>query len=335
MATRWGIASTGKISQDFVAVLNILPKDEHKVVAVGARKLESAQDFAKKYDIPKAYGSYEELSDDSDVDVVYVGSVNKTHFSISKMMMEKGKAVLCEKPLCMDVQETKQLIEAAQSAKVFLMEGIWSRCFPVYRRLSEELKSGTIGDIWQVLVSFGVPIHNVDRIKSKELGGGSVLDLGVYCVQLCQLVFGGEKPVSIQASGFLNSDGVDDAVSATLKYSENRIATINTHTRVQLPCEAFVVGTKGIIKIPFPFWCPDVIEINKEPQHYPLPEMNLNHIHSSGFSYEAGEVRKCLKEGLLESPLIPHEQTIVIAEIMESLRKQVGVVYPQDQPDDN
>ena len=158
MATRWGIASTGNISHDFTnAMLGVLPAEEHQVVAVAARKLEDAQKFAIKHgiDMDKAYGEYSALATDPDVEVVYVGSVNPQHLTMARMYLEAGKHVLCEKPLCMNLRETEELVELARRKKLFLMEAIWSRCLPSYQALREEIAAGSIGDIKQVLCTFG------------------------------------------------------------------------------------------------------------------------------------------------------------------------------------
>nr|CAD7435799.1 unnamed protein product [Timema monikensis] len=165
MATRWGIASAGKISHDFVTALSVLPQAEHVVVAVAARQLSRAKDFATLHNIKAAYGSYEELAKDPNVDVVYVGSIHPQHMQITSLMLNSGKPCLVEKPLTLNLKETKQLINLARNKKLFLMEAIWSRFFPVYQLLRDELKAGTLGDVLQVIANFGIPIENVDRIK--------------------------------------------------------------------------------------------------------------------------------------------------------------------------
>nr|CAD7267335.1 unnamed protein product [Timema shepardi] len=270
MATRWGIASAGKISHDFVTALSVLPLAEHVVVAVAARQLSRAKDFATLHNIKAAYGSYEELAKDPNVDVVYVGSIHPQHLQIASLMLSSGKPCLVEKPLTLNLKETKQLINLARNKKLFLMEAIWSRFFPVYQLLRDELKAGTLGDVLQVIANFGIPIEAVERIKQvfvymnysmifnkylgcmvilKELGGGSILDIGVYVLQLAVLVFGPVIPEKILASGDLNKEGVDSSVAAILNYGAGKVATLSTHTRVTFPNEAFIVGTKGTIKM--------------------------------------------------------------------------------------
>jgi len=332
-ATRWGILSAGKISHDFCVALSTCKPDEHQIVAVAARSEDSAQKFAKLHEIPKAYGSYEALVQDPNVEVVYVGSLNPFHLSHAKLALDHGKHVLCEKPLCINVKEVRELIEYAEKKKLFLMEAIWSRFFPAYQKLREEINNGSIGDVLQVFVTFGVVISEVDRLKQKELGGGATLDIGVYATHFASWVFGGEKPLKVLSSGHLNAEGVDTSASTTLIYSKGRTATLVTHTRVELPNEAYAIGTKGTMKIPSPFWCSDKLQVaSGETLNFPLPpyKLKMNYGNSEGLSYQCHEVRKCIQNGQIESSILPHSESITIAEIMESIRKQVGVVYPQD-----
>jgi len=329
---RWGILSAGKIAHDFLVGTAVLPKDEHQVVAVAARKLESAKDFAKTHDIPKAYGSYEELVKDPEIDVVYVGSIHPQHLSLVKLSLNHGKHVLCEKPLGMNVKETKEMLELAKAKNLFLMEAIWSRHFPLYEELRKRLESKSLGDVLQVLVTFGQSMSEIDRMRLKELGGGTTLDIGVYCIQFAELVFG-ERPFKIITGGHLNADGIDDSTSTTLVFSNGRTATLVTHCRVDLPNEAYIFGTKQTLKVQAPFWAPtELEEVGGEVISFPLPpeKMKCNFVNSVGLHYQCHEVRKCILKGAIESPILTHSETLLIAEIMESIRKQVGVVYAQD-----
>lgn len=165
MALRWGIVSAGLISSDFVSALDTLPSDEHSVVAIAARDIDRAGDFAKKFNIPKAYGTYLELARCPDVEVVYVGAVNPQHFELSRLMLENGKHVLVEKPLCMNRKQAKELILIAERKRLFLMEAIWSRCFPSYKYLEQQIKHGKLGDIKSIDVEFGIELSHVERLS--------------------------------------------------------------------------------------------------------------------------------------------------------------------------
>jgi len=331
MATKWGIASCGFIAHDFTNAIGTHPKGEHQVVACAARSGDSAQEFASKHGIPRAYGDYAKLATDPEVQVIYVASINPAHLPMVRMYLEAGKAVLCEKPLAMNMKETKELVELSRSKGVFLMEAIWSRCLPAYQALKEQLASGSIGEVKQVVATFGEKIP-VPRMHKKEMGGGSILDLGIYTIQLAQLVFGGEEPLVVGA-GHQGEDGCDESTSTSLLYTGGRTATLITHSRVQLPNTAVIVGTKGTITVPRPMWTPISLETPGGVKDFPLPTGSAhpyNFANSANMAYESAHVRDCLNKGLKESPLLPLDETIVLARIMETVRRQIGVTYPQD-----
>lgn len=165
MALRWGIVSAGLISNDFVSALGILSPEDHEVVAVAARDIKRSYDFAKRFGIPKAYGDYKQLAKDPKVEIAYVGVINTQHFEVTRLLLENGKHVLVEKPLCMNQKEAKELIELAQRKKLFLMEAIWSRFFPSYKYVAEQIKNGKLGEIKSVETEFGNQISHFDRIS--------------------------------------------------------------------------------------------------------------------------------------------------------------------------
>ncbi|KAE8593866.1 hypothetical protein XENTR_v10019355 [Xenopus tropicalis] len=207
MATKWGICSAGKISNDFVVALSTLPAVDHQVVAIAARDLEKAKNFAQNHNIPKAYGSYEELAKDPDIDVIYVGAIHPVHRDVVLMCLQNGKNILCEKPLAMNAAQVQELIATARKFNVFLMEAFWSRFFPVYEEIRALLSQKAIGDVKFIRAEFGVEIYKVPRAVEKELGGGALLDIGCYCVQFVTMVFNGERPESVTAKGFLHETG--------------------------------------------------------------------------------------------------------------------------------
>ncbi|MGH0132120.1 UNVERIFIED_CONTAM: hypothetical protein FKN15_048759 [Acipenser sinensis] len=225
MATRWGICSAGKISHDFVVALKTLPREEHQVVVVAARELGRAQDFANRHNIPRAYGSYQELAQDKDIDVVYLGTIHPQHHPVGLLFLRAKKNLLCEKPLAMNMREVLELTAAARENDVFLMEALWTRYFPASIQISDVLAQGVLGEVKLVRVEFGMPMFDVSHAVKKELGGGALLDIGVYCLQ------------------------VDEAVTVVLRFSSNRMAVCICTVSVQLPNEAFIFGTKGTIKV--------------------------------------------------------------------------------------
>lgn len=329
---KWGIAASGKISNDFVtAIEQCLPETEHKVVAIASRSQNTADEFAKKHGIPKAYEGYDKLAEDENVDIAYIGVLNPQHFEIAKLMLEHGKHVLCEKPLTLNEKQTKKLIGISKEKNLFLMEAVWSRCFPAYKEMKNIIESGQIGEVLQVNVDFGFPIIQIDRIRKKELGGGVILDLGVYLLQFQQYVFRGSKPTKVVASGVLNENGVDSSIAAVLTHDGGRTAVVSASGTVSLSCEARVSGTKGYIRIPF-FWCPTSLDVNGELKEFPLPRNAGNYVYqnSAGLAFEAEEARKCIMEGKLESPQITQNESLELAQLMDKLRAAVGVVYSAD-----
>nr|XP_034992960.1 trans-1,2-dihydrobenzene-1,2-diol dehydrogenase-like isoform X2 [Zootoca vivipara] len=259
VVTRWGICSAGKIAHDFLVALKTLPPEDHKVVAIASRDLSRAQQYAKIHSIPKAYGSYAELAEDADVDVVHIGVVNPYHLPTSLLFIQAGKNVLCEKPLGMNTAEVKALVQAARQKNVFFMEGLWTRFFPASEKIRFLLSQGSIGDVMVLHAEFGSPQLSIPRCVEKELGGGGLLDIGCYCILFACMVFNGEKPESILASGFLHNTGVDKTVSVILNYSGNRQAVLTCTMTARMSNRASIYGTKGMIE--FPCFLPDSISL--------------------------------------------------------------------------
>lgn len=332
MATRWGICSAGKISHDFTVALKTLPPEDHQVVAVAARKLDDAQSFAKKHNIPYTYGSYEEMSRDPNVDVVYIGVIHPYHLKTCLLFANAKKHILCEKPLAMNTREVQEILAAAKMNNVFLMEAVWTRFFPASVEIRRLLAQGEVGEVKVVRSEFGVPLSTVPRAVQKELGGGALLDIGIYCLQFINMVFNGEKPESIHAEGFLFETGVDQSVAVTLKYSKNRMAVFTCSMVVKLENDAVISGTKGFIKVPAHMWCPTSLNVNGKETAFPVPEpyLPINFLLSTGMRYEAEEVRQCLLKGLKESAVMSHADSLLLAEMEDEIRRQLGVVYPQD-----
>jgi len=332
MALKWGIASAGKISHDFAVALSTLPEDEHSIVAVAARDLKRAEEFAKTFEIPKSYDSYEKLAKDPEIQIVYIGAIHPQHYDIGIMMLENGKHVLCEKPLCMNEKQARKLITYAERKKLFLMEAVWSRYFPAYQYIRKQIETGLLGNIEQVDVQFGFDLNEAERVQKKELGGGTILDIGIYTIQVSQWAFQ-QPPKSIEAKGELNSEGVDIEVSAKLIYSENAVSNIKFSAKEPLSNAAVIKGSKASITLKN-FWCPTtIIDIDGKEKTWVLPESKFktNFVNSVGLRYEVEEARKCILEGKIQSDHMNHNESLLFAHIEDELRKQVGVVYKEDQ----
>ena len=341
MALRWGILGAGKICHDFVVGLKTLPASEHTVVAIAARSADSAQQFAATHSIPRSYGTYDDLMKDSGVDVVYIGTIHVTHLGIAMKVLEAGKPVLCEKPMTMNPQDTKTMIDKAREKSLFLMEGTWMCFFPAIVEMRRMIAEGDIGEVRFIRAnfSFRMPTEVLEtkgRHIDPELGGGSVLALGTYPISFATMIFGGERPEKIYAQGTLLSTGVDGTAVITLTYSGGRIAQLCCSISFDMACDAVVCGTKGELRLPPPFWCPTKLELPKGvykkdsvSKEFPLPEPYLptNFLNSTGLHYEAEEVYKCIKGGKKESSVMPLEQSLIVAEIAEEIMKQIGVIY--------
>uniref|UniRef100_A0A8C6FGV9 Trans-1,2-dihydrobenzene-1,2-diol dehydrogenase n=1 Tax=Moschus moschiferus TaxID=68415 RepID=A0A8C6FGV9_MOSMO len=220
MALRWGIVSAGLISSDFTTVLRMLPRSEHQVAAVAARDLSRAKEFAKKHDIPKAYGSYEELAKDPDVEVAYIGTQHPQHKAAVLLCLKAGKAVLCEKPMGVNAAEVREMVAEARSRGLFFMEAIWTRFFPAVEALRSVLAQGTLGDLRVVRAEFGKNLTHVHRATDWAQAGGGLLDLGIYCLQFISMVFGGQKPEKISAVGRHHETGLKESPVIPLVESE-------------------------------------------------------------------------------------------------------------------
>lgn len=337
MTTKWGIASAGLISHDFATAVATLPANEHKLVAVAARDPMRAKEFATRHNIPHVHSSYEELARNADVEVVYIGTINPYHYEVSKLMLEHGKHVLCEKPLCMNQLDTTALLKLAKEKKLFFMEAIWSRFFPSYEFVQKQLSAGVIGDVVQLNVDFGFFLEAA-RVKQMALGGGTILDLGVYVLQLAVLIFGPKMPLSLKAVGQINSEGVDDNAAIVLTYPGSKTAVLTTSSLVNLNNNATIYGTKGSIQLKDPFHCPTAVVVSDksgnttEEFKFELPPaaQPFNFKNSCGLRYEAAEVHRCIKEGLYESPKMTHEESIIISKLEDMIRAQIGVKYPTD-----
>jgi dihydrodiol dehydrogenase / D-xylose 1-dehydrogenase (NADP) len=317
------------------------------VVAVGASALNKAKDFGKKFEIPEdhCFGSYQELVACPDVDVVYVGTVHTMHAQHATLALNAGKHVLCEKPITINESEARPLFELAHKNNLFLMEAAWSRCFPLYKRVLEMVEQGTLGEISMVEADFGfITEEKVARLEEPDLGGGAILDIGVYTIALTSMVYGRRFPDALMALGSLNEKGVDNNVGILLKYG-NSLGVLCCSFKGHARGEAFIVGSKGNIKIQRPFWSPEKIVITmngQEPveEKHAIPELKWPREHpdfefifanGAGMQYEAREVHHCLHQGVLESPLIPHSESMIIQRIMDNLRTQLGVEYPQEK----
>lgn len=213
------------------------------------------------------------------------------------------------------------------------MEALWSRFLPAYVFLAEQLKNGTLGEVYSVEASFGFAnLDAIGRVSQKKLGGGTILDLGVYTLNIIQMAFGNDEPEKVAAVGVLNAEGVDVSVSAALAYSKGRSAVMRTHSVVAMPNQATITGTKGVIKLEQYFHCAQKVILNGTEHSFPYPPNTpeMNFPDGRGLRFEADHVRELLLKGAIESPVMPHKDSVTLAKIQDELRRQVGVTFEAD-----
>ncbi|XP_055599859.1 trans-1,2-dihydrobenzene-1,2-diol dehydrogenase-like [Uranotaenia lowii] len=328
---RWGIAGAGTISHDFACAVSTLPKADHHVVAVAARGLENAQKFAELHGIRNFHVGFEALARDPNVDIVYVGTMNSLRYEIALQMLDGGKHVLCERPLCVNEGQSKALLEYARERKLFCMEGISSRFFPAYGYIRNRIRNGDLGDIREVKVELGFPISKVQRIRMQHLGGGSVLDLGLYSSQLALWILE-QSPAEIKTEGEMNEENVDVHTNVELKFPSGATVKIRTSGVETLSNTATISGSEGTIKLP-DFWCPtELTDLDGTIKFYTLPMSKVECIqkNSVGLRYEAEECRLRIEAGDLESSIVSHSDSLAVARVQDTIRKQMGVEMAED-----
>lgn len=324
---RWGILATGGIAGTFVEDLQLMPDAE--VLAVGSRTLAAAQAFAERYGIPRAYGDWQSLAADADVDVVYVATPQSAHHAAAKLCLAAGRAVLCEKPLTLDAATARDLIKTARAAGAFLMEAMWTRCNPTVQRVVDLVRGGAIGEVTSVHASFGLagPFPPEHRLRDPALGGGALLDLGVYPITLAHLMLG--RPDVIRAWAALTAQGVDENTGVLFGYSSGALATLACGIAGGTVPSATVVGRRGRVEFPPPFFRPARATLHRAGAD---PEVVSVRLGGHGYLPQAAEVHRCLRAGLIESPLVPHAATLEVMSLLDEIRAQIGVAYPVALP---
>jgi predicted dehydrogenase len=319
---RWGILGAGRIANKFCDAIGYTGGSE--VYAVASRDIENAKNFAAKYNAGKWYNNYTDLVKDENVDIIYIATPHAFHYDQTLLCLQHNKAVLCEKPMSLSMQQTMEMIATAQKKNLFFMEGLWTGCMPFIDKILSLIKEDVIGTPQYVAADFGfsaVP-DTESRLLNKNLGGGSVMDIGIYPIFLATLILG--EPAVIKSVSKLSATGVDEYASAVMQYTNGATAHILSTINFNTAIEAEIIGTKGRIKINNPwFKATDISLILNDgtAQHFSMPHAG------NGFEHEIKEVMHCLDNGLLQSSKVPHHLTIAISKIMEEILRQAGVVY--------
>ncbi|MFF8177158.1 Gfo/Idh/MocA family protein [Streptomyces chartreusis] len=326
---RWGILATGGIAAAFTADLVDLPDAE--VVAVASRRQESADAFAERFGIPRAYGDWTSLAEDGDIDVVYVATPHSAHREAAGLCLEAGRHVLCEKAFTLNAREAAELVALAKARGSFLMEAMWMYCNPLVRRLKALVDDGAIGEVRHVQADFGLagPFPPSHRLRDPAQGGGALLDLGVYPVSFAQLLLG--EPSDVTARATLSAEGVDLQTGALLSWDDGALASLHCSIVGGTATAASITGSAGRIDVPGGFFFPERFVLHRDgrdPEEFTAdpadgPRNTLRH--------EAAEVMRALRAGESESPLVPLEGTLAVMRTLDAIRDRVGVRYPGEE----
>lgn len=325
---RWGILGCGRIARKFASDLKLV--EDGELVAVGSRSRENAEAFVKEFPAPFVHDSYEALVQNPDVDVIYIASPHALHHQHVLLCLEHSKPMLCEKAFALNSRQAREMIAQAKEKKVFLMEAVWTKFLPHYQLLMQYVKEGKLGPIQNVLVNFGFsPTPPVPkRLFDPLLGGGSLLDIGIYNVFIAVSVLG--KPDGIEASMTPAATGIDEQCAILFKYKNGAMAQLFCSFSTNLATEADISGRDGRIRLTSRFYEPSATV-----EYYPgrVDSKQILPVQKEagfGYQYEIRHVNECLKKGLTESPVMSHADTLLLMELLDEIRKVAGIRYAVD-----
>jgi predicted dehydrogenase len=325
---RWGILGCGRIARKFAADLAFV-KDA-RLIALGARHIDHAREFAKDFPAPNIHGSYEDLVADPEVDVIYIATPHALHHEHTLLCLNNNKPVLCEKAFAINLRQAEEMIKVSKQRRVFLMEALWSKFLPQYQKMQELIEAGELGEISNMLVDFGfIPQAPVPaRLYDPALGGGSLLDIGIYNVFFVLSVLG--RPDIIEASMTPTVEGVDEQCAALFRYKNGAMAQLFSSLTSNLGTEANIGGTKNRMRLTSRFYAPSAnIELYSGREET-RRSISVQKEPGSGYQYEARHVGDCLRKGLTESPVMTHADTLLIMETMDRIRAVAGIHYSVD-----
>lgn len=322
---KMGILGAGNIAGTMAKTIREMPQVTSWAVA--AREIKRAEEFASKYGFEHAYGSYEELAADQELDLIYIATPHSFHYEHAKLCIEHGKNVLVEKAFTQNAAQAKELFALAEKKGVFITEAIWTRYMPTRAKLDEIIASGVIGTPHSLYATLSYPIMHKARITEPELAGGALLDIGVYAINFASMVFGDDVK-EVRASAILTEKGMDAADSITFIYEDGKMAVLHSDARTACNREGSVYGDKGYVMVQNINNCECIRVYNKEHEmtaEYETPQQ------ITGYEYEVEACREAIEKGEKECPQMPHSETLYIMELMDDIRKQMGVVYPNEK----
>jgi len=325
---RWGILGAGRIARKFAADLKLVTDSE--LIAVGSRSQETAEEFGDEFDIKYRHDSYESLVKNPDVDVIYIATPHNLHYENTLLCLQHNKAVLCEKPFAMNARQAKTMIDLAKEKSLFLMEARWTMFHPHYKKMHEMIGQGLLGDIRSVLINFGFkPAPPIPpRLFDPTLGGGTLMDIGIYNVFMAMSILG--KPDVIEASMTPSASGVDEQCAILFKYKNGALAQLFSSFSSNMATEADISGTEGRIRLTSRFYEPSAT-IEYYPKYVDSREViPVEKEAGFGYQFEARHVNDCLKRGLTESDVIPFTDTLALMETLDAIRAIAGIKYQAD-----
>ena len=320
---RIGVMGTGRIVAQWAR--DVAAGKAAEITAIASRDEGRAREAAQRYGIPKAFGSYEAMLAGDVCDAVYIATPHSMHRACALMAIEAGKHVLCEKPIAPNAAQFKEMAAAAKARGVLLMEGMWTRFFPATGEVRRLVRSGELGEtrMIQADFSFLTPFETQTRMFDPARAGGALLDVGCYGIHYVMDLYGA-APEEISGTAVMGSSGVDEQAVIALRFPGGRVASVACGLRVSLPDTARVHGTEASVEVPG-FWHPSGYSLTRDGKtaHVRVPE------HApEGFAYEVRHFRECVEKGLLESPIIPHADSLAALEVMDAFRAQIGLRYP-------
>ena len=320
---RIGIMGTGRIIARWLR--DVKAENAAQVTAIASRDEARAREAAQRYGIARAYGSYEEMLAAGVCDAVYIATPHSMHRECALMAIRAGKHVLCEKPVAVNAAQFEEMAACARERGVLLMEGMWTRFFPTTQEVRRLVQSGELGETWMIQADFAfhTPFETGTRMFDPAQAGGALLDVGCYGIHYAMYLYGA-VPDQVSGTAVLGESGVDEQAVIALRFPGGRMASVACGLRVSLPDTARIHGTRGSVEVPG-FWHAKGFDLTKDGKtaHVTLPE------HApEGFDYEVKHFCECVEKGLLESPVIPHADSLAALRVMDEFRAQIGLRYP-------
>ena len=322
----WGIIGPGRIAHKFAS--DLLLSGNSKLYGVASRNIERAREFGQQYNAVKHYGSYEELAKDPDIDVIYIATPHTFHYENTMMCLQEGKSVLCEKPMGVNTAEVRTMIEEARSRNLFLMEAMWTRFIPGTEKMLELIGSGAIGNISFIRADFGFKAgpDRPERVFNKKLGGGSLMDIGIYPLYLALLLMG--VPADVKAVARMYETQVDSYCAMLLDYADNSKAVLESTFEADTPVEAYIYGDKGTIKMHKQFHHTKKLSLFQDGKSGKVFDIEYT---GNGYYHEIEEVNNCLINGKTESSKLPLSVSLDLITMIDRVKQEIGLWYDADR----